>query len=108
MIQNKAFIVGVRPHMAVRVGEGSKQDVVSVSGVKFEVAIDQLTCQPERKLAVDKSKDKLEPTRRKWDPHLSLTTSNLDALDDLQEISACFTTKLHTQLAKDLQKQQTW
>lgn len=88
--------------------EDSKQDVASVSGVKFEIAIDQLTCQSEEKLDVDKSKDKLEPTRKKWDPHQSLTTSNLDALDDLQEISACFTTKLHTHLAKDLQKQQTW
>lgn len=57
---------------------------------------------------MDKSKDKLETTRRKWDLHLSLTASNLDALDDLQEISACFTTKLHTHLAKDLRKQQTW
>lgn len=76
------------------------QDVASVSAVKLEVARDQLDChsRKNKKLDVDKSKDKQEPTRMTWDPHLSPTTSSLNALRDLEEIPAPFTTKLHTHI----------
>lgn len=39
-----------------------------------------------------------------WNPHLSLTISNSDAMADLQKNLATFTTELHVPLAQDLKK----
>lgn len=62
------------------------QGIASAPSVKLEVARDQLDChsrKKKKKLDVDNSKDKQEPTRMTWVPHLSPTTSSLNALDEL-------------------------
>ena len=76
------------------------QDGVPMPGVKLDVAIEQLD-DSQRKLEVEKSKNKLEPTRAHWDLHWSPTTTHVNALGDVQETCIMY-------LAKDLQKQQIW
>lgn len=66
--------------------EHSIQDADSVSGVK--VSIDQLGCQSRRRTGCGQGPGQTGTHTDEMDLHLSPTTSNLDALGDLQETAA--------------------